>query len=769
MFNNQPHIETIRDHEGFLRYQFSVSLRDGDRVVEIDAPKLSASFYGKCTDGLDEYPRQKTLSFVSEYGEITWQRVYQEDTSSFRLRVSFQNRTSQPLYLSRLCPFVAVGMESLQIGEKGDRWQLYRQGRHKNDLPSVCTLSQHDESYLDAQRGLSETGSSPDPSGEASHVFVSDQLTVLRSSSGHYLFLGFMTGADQMVYTTLETDSEDKIKRLESGCVLECLAAPGETVSSEWLLVERHDERQKSVFDTIQSFAANKATLYQARCKKPAPSVYCTWYYYGLTISYQDVIENLNFLRDQEIPFDVFQIDEGWERVIGDWEPNSRFPLPMSQVAEEIRAAGYTPGIWTSPFIVHETSPAAIQHPEWLLRHQDGALCRFPMNNTTYLILDITNPEVLDWVRGLYATLRSWGYMYHKLGFTRAPVIQQDAVFYNQSIPLARAYRSAVQAVRDGIGEDGYLLICGGLYDPVIGLADAQRTGSDTLSMWSKTVHSGGRAAPHTIKQNLLRWWMNQWWNNDPDALMVRRQDEPFRGLALGYGLLTDMEARTSTLNQYIGGGIVCSTEPMAKIDKDRLMLLSQIMPVVPVEAVPRDLFSGGRYPSVIDVAVKGKGWHTVAVINWSDTDLVPCALALNTQLLGSFAEVGKVYTLCEYYTGQVAEDVQYGDTVMLGAIPPHGCALIKVMVQNPFRPQIVQSSGHLSFGGEAECFLCKKSHVVFRVDWKFDRPVSYTIRLPQGFKPKKAEQMPKYVSYHRPSQSITIELPGRGNYKIVF
>lgn len=769
MPGTQPHIEIIRDFEGFLQYRFSVTLQDGDETVKIDTPKLSSKFYGKCTDGLDTHPRQKSLTYVSKYGEIVWQRACdQENTTSFRLRLSFKNQTQTPLYVADLCPFIIENKESLQIGEKGDRLQLYRQGRHKNDLPSVCTFSNHDESYLDAQRGLSETGTSSDTSQEEGHLFVSDQMTILRSSSGHYLFLGFLTGADQLVHTTVETDSEDNLRRLESGSSPNCLVEPGETIHSEWLRVERHDEHKLGIFEVIRKFASDKAVLYRARQKTPAPSVYCTWYYYGLTVSYQDVLENLALLRDQKIPFDVYQIDEGWEQVIGDWQPNSRFPLPMSQLAEQIQESGFIPGLWTGPFIAHETSPVAIQHPEWLLRHRDGSLCRFPMNGTTYLVLDITNPEVVDWIRSLYAVLRKWGYLYHKLDFTRAPVIQSDAIFCDPSVPMARAYRTAIQAVREGIGEDAYLLICGGLYDPVIGLADGQRTGSDTLSMWSRTIRSGGRTAPFTIKQNLLRFWMNEWWNNDPDALMVRRQDEPFRGLALGYGLLTDTEAKTSALNQYIGGGIICSTEPMAKIDRDRLMLLSQIMPVVPVESVPRDLFGGGRYPSVIDSAVKNRSWHTVAVINWSDSETVPCALSLNTQLLGHFAEIGKVYTLCEYYSGQVIEDVQYGDTVVLGDIPPHGCALVKVMVQNPNWPQIVKSDGHLSFGGEAECFLCRKGHMVFRLDWKFDRTVSYTIRLPRGFQPR-SERLPKYVSYHWSSNSITIELPGRGEYKIVF
>ena len=65
----------------------------------------------------------------------------------------------------------------------------------------------------------------------------------------------------------------------------------------------------------------------------------------------------------------------------------------------------------------------------------------------------------------------------------------------------------------------------------MIGLVDGQRMGADVLSMWVSDINRDGKALPFTVKQNLLRYYMNQWWNNDPDALMVRRQKEMVRNL----------------------------------------------------------------------------------------------------------------------------------------------------------------------------------------------------------------------------------------------
>ena len=60
--------------------------------------------------------------------------------------------------------------------------------------------------------------------------------------------------------------------------------------------------------------------------------------------------------------------------------------------------------------------------------------------------------------------------------------MQKDAVFKTQYITPVQAYRNAIKAVRRGLGDDSYLF-GGGLYQPLAGIIDAQRTGSDVKSM----------------------------------------------------------------------------------------------------------------------------------------------------------------------------------------------------------------------------------------------------------------------------------------------
>ena len=694
--------------------------------------------------------------------ELRWEIVPCGD-SSIRLRLFARNRGASPIHVQSLTP-LAVENGALKLGghESGE-WIFYRQGRHKNDLPSVCCLGRDDESFSDALSSLSETGGMG--GGADGLTLISDNLTVIKGceNSSENMVIAFTTGADHLIECTLTLDEKRRFSALKASSICNVRLDAGKEVASEEIEVSfAHD-----VFKKIESFAVEKAALYNARkgrIFKDPPSVFCTWYYYGLSVSENDVRENLDELIRRKIPFDVYQIDEGWEMDRGDWRVNEKFSSGMKKVAEDIRAGGYVPGIWTSPFIAHETTPIFAEHPEWFLNHFDGTPCLFPMNRTVYRVLDITNPQAIDWVAQLYKTLREWGYMYHKLDFTRAAVIQNNCYYHDDSISIAKAYRDAVQVIRDNIGEDAYFLMCGGLYDPLIGIVDGQRAGSDTLSMWSLMNTHGGKAAPFTIKQSLLRYWMNAWWDNDPDSLMVRRQKEQTLGLDLTYGLLTEREAMTSTLNQYLGGGLVCSTEPMAKIDDDRLFLLRHIMPVITAKPTPRSMFAAARYPAMVDVennGSRGERWHTVGFINWSDSESMPCEFTLDESLIGDFAREHSAFIVSTFDGAAVIENVAYGAKLSLGEIPPHGSLLIKIAPQNSL-PSVIGSDSHYSMGSELERLDIEAGQLIFDLDYGFDYPVSYTVRLPEGFHTRR---MPANVSAS--GRDVRIYIPARGRYDV--
>ena len=650
--------------------------------------------------------------------------IVQKNNTREEYYYTIKNTAEHDIFLDKFTMLEIGSLEELGLCMESCR--CFRSGRHKNDMPSVFEFGKLDDSMKDAMGGMTESGDKED--AEVAGVIVSDHLTIL-GNPGYYVVIAFATGRDQLFHTGIAVDRNGNFKNLVSQVEFGIRLKAGETYRTETIYIEKTTD----VSEAINRFAIDKAKRYGAR-NGAHPSVFCTWYYYGLTVTYEDVKMNLQQMKEKNLPFDVFQVDEGWEVTLGEWKPNHKFPKPMKELAAEIKEAGYRPGIWTSPFIAHETATIWQEHPEWKLCDKEGNPCLFPMNDTIYHVLDITNPATWEYFYELYRMLTfDWGYTYHKLDFTRASVIYEDAVYFDDTITLAQAYFRAVQAIRDGMGEESYFLMCGGLYDPIIGLVDAQRTGSDVLSMWSSNINKSGKTAPYTIKQSVLRYYMNTWWNNDPDALMVRKNEAMDRGVRMSYGLLNNEEVKTSTVNQFMGGGLVCSTEPLDKIDDERLYALRHIMPVMPTKLTPLEFMECGRFPENMKIDICDKQMACIARINWSDEEEMPIEFTLTEEMLPEGADVNGKFVVCDFYGNMYQTNVKVGDAVAMSSLKPHGATIIKI---EPMcgKPMIVGSTGHYSMGAEINKLKVKDGMLHFAHENPFAYPVKYKILLPEEY-----------------------------------
>ncbi len=689
-----------------------------------------------------EYEDYKVITDQFTHGPLTLLRQVRylvSDLSMIEVRLIVENVGDEQLRLHRLLPLLVQNETELSINgcQAGD-WVFYRNGRQKNDLPSVCVLGKNDEAYQDAVMGLSESGRHDGVETSSVTEVISDELSVIVGSikpDAQPLLIGFINAVDHLVECRIRTEeSRQTFERLDASCLLDgVVLAPGLTREGSWLRLDA------ALTDGVARFVKAKKRETGSGAHPNPPSVYCTWYYYGDTVSQQDVYSNIEALKQKAIPVDVVQVDEGWEQRFGNWEANHRFPDGMQTVACTIREHGFRPGIWTAPFLVEPRSDMRFYHDDWLLRDKNGDPILFYMNNTDNLVWDVTHPEVQEWIEGLYRKLSEWGYTYHKLDFTRAVANDEDVQYHNPAVTRAEAYRMGVEAVRRGIGSEGYMLICGGLFSAASGLVDAHRTSSDVLSMWSDSDgKQGGKVVPFTIKQNILRYWMSSLWHNDPDALMVRRNHTRFRSLDLSLGKLTDDEARVTALNQYWGGGLVCFSEPMFNMDADRLGLLRHLIPALGNPAVPRDMYKGKQYPQLLDVELDcqlvGLGiWHTVSVVNWNDEPR-RASIQLSKELLGSFAEQYPSFHVSEFWSGTMHHGIRTGDYIDLGILPPHSAAHLKIVPVLVDQPTILYTNGHFSMGAaEITRMQIANNYVDLHINWLWDEPLNIVLSTPVG------------------------------------
>ena len=652
------------------------------------------------------------------------------------LRQRLRNRGTEPILLDALVPFRCADAESLLIAGVGaDTWEVVAQRRLKNGVPTSFRPGVFDGDYTLATGHLAESGDAAAAADAASHT---EQIEIdpfcllhLRDNEPSIVLLaGYLSQQGHCARLLLQLKSENGRTRLDhltaecefDGCVLPVRCER----TSQWLLLMVGQDANGLVADY-----ANRVGRYHGvqEPPKPAPTVMCTWYHYGPTFTEADLNEDLGYLVQDRIPFDVFLIDECWDMSWGDWEGGPEWPSGMQAAADRIRALGYRPGIWTCPALAKVGSQLAREHPEWLLHLRDGTPHVFTMGGPNY-VLDPTYPGVCQHIEELFRRMTfEWGFTYHKLDFMRALFIDVRVQFYNPAVTRLEAYRMALHAVRRGAGPDAYISVCGGHYGGSLGLADSQRSGSDVVACWDRPP-----ALPK-FKQNVLRTWMNRLWHVDPDAMMVRRRQEPINDTPhgkLSIGRFTDEEARTIAINQYVGGGMVCLSEKFLDLDADRKALYRHVIPSVSAASIPLSPFEP-VCPSQLLTHVTPQcadldPWVTLAVVNWTDATREMSVTLTDTVVAGN-----GTFLVFGFFAQKVLGLFCARDTVELGILPPHSSRLLRIAAWNALSPVLAGTDLHFSGGGvEVTAWNARATEVEGRIETGWDYSVRVTVAFPE-------------------------------------
>jgi alpha-galactosidase len=276
---------------------------------------------------------------------------------------------------------------------------------------------------------------------------------------------------------------------------------------------------------------------------RPAPRVWCTWYQYFLEVTEGDVLENLRAFDERDIPVDVVQVDDGWEAGIGDWLDLSDRFTSLSDLAARIRDTGRRAGIWVAPFLAGAHSELARIHPDWLLG-EAGFNWDQDLRG-----LDLTHPEVRDYLATVFRRLADLGFDYFKLDFLYAGAVPGRRAEHTSAVA---AYRSGLELIREAVGPDSYLLGCGAPMLPSIGLVDGMRVSPDTYD--PTDAHDGRNPLRGRPCIEARAWQHGRLWVNDSDCLIVRpgfARREQWAALVERYGGLRSSSDRILDLDDW--------------------------------------------------------------------------------------------------------------------------------------------------------------------------------------------------------------------------
>lgn len=417
---------------------------------------------------------------------------------------------------------------------------------------------------------------------------------------GYYGVIGFVTFEEYFSEIALCENGEfSAYANLE-----ERLVSPNERIKTDccYVRIERGN------VDILSEYGKRIAAENGVTQKRKLPTGWCSWYYYGPSIFQECILENMQYAKRENLPIEYIQIDDGWQKCYGDWVENERFPMGMKALADEIKANGYTPGIWVAPFLFAAESETFKNNPDFFIRNPNG---EFHPNR----LIDFSVEGARKWLYDLARKLSvEWGYRYIKIDLISYRLAVSG--YKKKGFNAIKNFREAIKIMRSAVTEDTVFLTCTAPLGASAGIADCVRISDDIFERWESL-----RAV---AKQVFRRYFIHEYINTDPDCLMVRTEDkhddETFR-----ICVRDEREIKTFVNFMSASGGAVMLSDKFSLLDEGDFAKIRTLFPINEKPAIPLDLFER-EIPSVLYYG-KRDGADVYALFNWSnieDTISVP-------------------------------------------------------------------------------------------------------------------------------------------------
>lgn len=298
-----------------------------------------------------------------------------------------------------------------------------------------------------------------------------------------------------------------------------------------------------------------------------------SWYSHFTNISAEILTQNLENLHNSALPFQYFQIDDGWQTAVGDWfSVKPSFPGGMGAMASKIREKGMKPGLWLAPFIASAQSDIVRRNPDWLLKDRTGKPLKVgwnPMWGGWYYALDFYNNAVREHLSGVFhMALDKWGFDLVKLDFLFAVCLAPPPGKTRGSVMW-----EAMEFLRLQVG-NRKILACGAPLGSCFGQVDYCRIGGDIHLQWENKWMRwlGHRERVSTIaslRSTLGRWQLHgRVFSNDPDVFILRTKNQK----------LTPEQQQTVLVVNTLLGGLLFTSDDLGAYSPEQMLELQSAL-----------------------------------------------------------------------------------------------------------------------------------------------------------------------------------------------
>jgi len=318
--------------------------------------------------------------------------------------------------------------------------------------------------------------------------------------------------------------------------------------------------REKEVFDTYFNYLGYPL-------KEESRTIgWTSWYNYYTSISEEIIMSNLKSFSDKKIPIEIFQIDDGYQREVGDWlEINDKFPNGMKYIADNVKKCGYKAGLWLAPFVCTKKSNIYKNHYDWAAKDERGKPIKAgftPQWGGFFYVLDFYNLEFQQYLSDVFSTVfYKWNFDMVKLDFLYAITLLR-----HKGKTKGEMMYDAMTFIRN-CTKDKLVLGCGVPLSSSYKLVDFCRVGSDVGLTWEdrllKAINYKERVSTVNSLASTIgrRHLNNRVFKNDPDVFIIREKNQK----------MSLNERKILLYLNMLLGGLVFTSDHIGEYRKDEL------------------------------------------------------------------------------------------------------------------------------------------------------------------------------------------------------
>lgn len=354
------------------------------------------------------------------------------------------------------------------------------------------------------------------------------------------------------------------------------------------------------------------------------------------------------------------------------------YPNGLAVVAKKLSDMGLIPILWVGATNDGQINQMLKVHPDWIMGQKPSWCGQY--------WVDPTHPEVVkSYIPAIFKQIMGWGFQAIK--WDCLPVTFDMAELFHDKlnrpeIPLGQAMRNVIQAARDAVGPDVYMLSCAGSTERDITFAmdifDAARIGGDIFG-WDEFLRNS--------IDRVFRFfpWHNVVFYADGDNLVLRPE----------FNNLNQARSRVSFYG--LTGLPLTIGDPMDDLDAARIDMLRRIMPVVDIHPMELMQKTRGNDCVVTNLLINRPfaSWNVVAIMNIKEDELMP-SLSLSADL-GLPSGNGQRYAVYDFWHDRYLGEV--GDALHL-TIAAQDTAVLRLTPLADDQPTLVSSSRHITQGG---------------------------------------------------------------------